>query len=68
MIPAEDIKTLLLEMDDDGDGKIDYGVSLYTFLIDSVSSINVYIIVIKEESLIVVLQEIDFISIYARSL
>lgn len=68
MIPAEDIKTLLLEMDDDGDGKIDYGVSLYRFLIDSVSSINVYIIVIKEESLIVVLQEIDFISIYARSL
>ena len=58
MIPAEDIKTLLLEMDDDGDGKIDYGVSLYRFLIDSVSSINVYIIVIKEESLIVVLQEI----------
>ena len=55
-------------MDDDGDGKIDYGVSLYRFLIDSVSSINVYIIVIKEESLIVVLQEIDFISIYARSL
>ena len=67
MIPAEDIKTLLLEMDDDGDGKIDYGVSLYRFLIDSVSSINVYIIVIKEESLIVVLQEIDFIFIYARS-
>ena len=55
MIPAEDIKTLLLEMDDDGDGKIDYGVSLYRFLIDSVSSINVHIIVIKEESLIVVL-------------
>ena len=65
MIPAEDIKTLLLEMDDDGDGKIDYGVSLYRFLIDSVSSINVYIIVIKEESLIVVLQE--FIFIYDRS-
>ena len=65
MIPAEDIKTLLLEMDDDGDGKIDYGVSLYRFLIDSVSSINVYIIVIKEESLIVVLQE--FICIYDRS-
>ena len=65
MIPAEDIKTLLREMDDDGDGKIDYGVSLYRFLIDSVSSINVYIIVIKEESLIVVLQE--FIFIYDRS-
>ena len=28
MIPAEDLQDLLHEMDDNGDGKIDYGVSI----------------------------------------
>ena len=31
IIPAEDLGTLLKEMDQDGDGKIDYGVCFRTF-------------------------------------
>ena len=30
IIPAEDLGTLLKEMDQDGDGKIDYGVIMFS--------------------------------------